>query len=77
MKYQITTNIEVVDGVSKILNTTIIPITNELGSIEVVQGKQEPVQRPAPPQRVPVPAPVGQKPTQGKGDWFAGTSWGN
>lgn len=37
------------------------------------QPQQMPVQ-PPPPQKIA--APVGQKPTQGKGNWFAGTSWG-
>lgn len=30
----------------------------------------------AEPQRVPTPAPVGNAVTSGKGNWFAGTTWG-
>lgn len=30
----------------------------------------------AAPQRVPIPAPVGNAVTTGKGNWFAGTTWG-
>jgi 6-pyruvoyltetrahydropterin/6-carboxytetrahydropterin synthase len=30
----------------------------------------------AAPQRVPTPAPVGNTVTSGKGNWFAGTTWG-
>lgn len=79
MKYRITTDIVVENGVSKITNTTIVPISEESLAPEEAQGKQEP-QQPTQPQqlqREPIPAPVGNRTTQGKGDWFAGTTWGN
>tara|TARA_R100000963_G_scaffold12944_1_gene9322 strand:- start:156 stop:773 length:618 start_codon:yes stop_codon:yes gene_type:complete len=37
----------------------------------------EVLQQPEPGPKPKQGAPVGQKPTQGKGDWFAGTTWGN
>lgn len=77
MKLRITTDIVIEDGVTKITNTTVVPISDEV-SEPVAQGKQETLQeQPQVAHRVPIPAPVGQTPTQGKGDWFAGTTWGN
>ena len=37
----------------------------------------EVLQQPEPGPKPKQGATVGQKPTQGKGDWFAGTTWGN
>lgn len=77
MKLRITTDIVIENGVSKITNTTIVPISEDVLIQEDVQGKQEPAPQPeqSAPQRTPIPATVGQTPTQGKGNWFAGTTW--
>lgn len=78
MKFRITTDVIIENGVAKVTNTTVVPISDDVEISETPQGKQQPAQPviPQPPQRVGRPAPVGQKPTPGKSDWFAGTSWG-
>jgi hypothetical protein len=80
MKFRVTFDVAVEDGKPKVTNYDVVPIsdgTPEEPKEEVPQGKQE-ATKPAPaPARVPTPAPVGQRPSSGKSDWFKGTSWGN
>jgi hypothetical protein len=76
MKHRITLDIEITDNVYRIAQASMIPISDETPVNADTQGKQTPMPIPEIPQRVPIPAPVGQTPTTGKGDWFAGTTWG-
>ena len=75
-------NSAVFDSTVRVTELVTEPVTIE-GPI-TASSKDHPGQQPkteqTPPRptgRVPIPAPVGQKPTTGKGDWFKGTSWGN
>lgn len=75
MKVRITLDVNIDSSGYEIINTNILPILEE----EPVQEPQpvvEPVIEPIQPQRVPTPAPIGNQATQGKGNWFAGTTWG-
>lgn len=75
-KFSIELEVEVEGNTPKITKTSIVPVTPEKEKEEKPPGKQPEQKKPTPPQKSgPIPAPVGQKPTQGKGNWFQGTSW--
>jgi 6-pyruvoyltetrahydropterin/6-carboxytetrahydropterin synthase len=62
-------------GITELVEPKQLQEQSEVSEHPGKQPKTEPEQ-PKPQDRVPIPAPVGQKSTSGKGNWFEGTSWG-
>ena len=56
---------------------TEVTATDESTTTQVPEQQQPESPQPAPGPNPKQGATVGQKPTQGKGNWFAGTTWGD
>ena len=77
-KFEVTLQVEVDDsGKPKITSSSVVPVTTKQDEPNKPRGKQpEPQPKQSAPTHTPRPAQVGNKASQGKSDWFQGTTWG-